>query len=373
MTEENFVRESEQELEQGLDEKTLEKTKRLERERKQVLNDAVSGRLHDDRSKVAFVLNNSIESRNSDSELVWLYWEIFDKDILNGGAITKEVYKQLTPAASIIRLRAKIQNEYKLFQANDKVKKFRGVLEEEKRKQVIDDKPIYYPFYNVFIDETGKTQEFLSVGSLWLNDAKEKALSFFKLKEWKEQRNIDFEFHFKEVKVHRLEQYKAFFKEFIALHPTAGFKVIVIKRSGLDNNAITDLTFHLLNKGINHENESRRAPLPRTLQVFIDNEEEGSDQLKLVNIKERLVSQNIDGLQIGPFEAVDSEKNIYLQIVDLFIASINRKLHQPDGTTHKDELANYILSLLNFDIGSVYKENIDVDKSFVFNLVAKND
>ncbi len=357
-----------QDASQPADEKELEKAEKREKERKKILNDAVSGRIEDDRSRVAFILNNSVESRNSDSELVWLYWETFDKELFNGISITREVYKKITPPASIIRLRAKIQNEYKLFQANDKVKKFRGVLEEEKRQQAIEDKPIHYPFYNVFIDETGKNQPFLSIGSLWLNDAKEKALSFFKLKEWKEQRNIDFEFHFNEVKGHRLDQYKAFFKEFVTLHPSAGFKVIVINRSGLSNSAITDLTFHLINEGIKHEHESGRAPLPRMLQVFIDNEEEGSDQLKLVNVKERLISQNIDGLQIGPLEAVDSVGNVYLQVVDLFIASVNRKLHTPDGTGHKDDLANYVLDLLNFDISDVSRERIDVDKSFVFNL-----
>ncbi len=354
------------------DEKELEKAVKIEKERKKILNDAVSGRIEDDRGRVAFILNNSVESRNSDSELVWSYWETFDKELFNGISVTREVYKKITPPNSIIRLRAKIQNEYKLFQANDKVKKFRGVLEEEKRQQAIEDKPIYFPFYNVFIDETGKTQQFISIGSLWLNDAKEKALSFFKLMEWKEQRNIDFEFHFKEVKEHRLDQYKAFFKEFVTLHPSAGFKVIVINKNGLHQNAITDLTFHLLNDGIRHENESGRAPLPRTLQAFMDNEEEGSDKLKLANIKERLVSQNIKGLHIGPLEVIDSKDNVYLQVVDLFIASVNRKIHNPDSSGHKDELADYILGLLNFDISNVNRESVEVDKSFVFNLSFKN-
>ena len=363
---------SNQEPSQEVDEKALEKAKKIEEERKRILNDAVSGRMADDRSRVAFLLNNSVESRNSDSELVWLYWETFDKELFNGVSITKEEYKKITPASSIIRLRAKIQNDYKLFQANDKVKRFRGVLEEEKKQQAIEDKPASHPFYTVFIDETGKNQQYLSVGSLWLNDTREKFFAYFKLKEWKEQRNIDYEFHFNEVKAHRLDQYKAFFLEFVTLHPSAGFKVIVINRSGLNHSAVTDLTFHLINDGVLHENESGRAPLPRLLQVFVDDEEAGSDQLKLANIKERLISQNINGLHIGTLEAVESKGNIYLQVVDLFIASVNRKLHNPDSTGHKDELADYILSLLDFDISKVNRESVEVDKSFVFNLRSMN-
>ncbi len=361
----------EKNLAQQVDEKAIEKEKKIAIERQQVLNNAVSGRIDDDRSKVAFLLNNSIECRNSDKELTWLYWRTFHKEIFDGVNITENVFKSLTPQPSIIRLRAKIQNEYKLFQANDKVKKNRGVLEEEKKNQVIEDKPVRHPFYTVYIDETGKTQQYLSIGSLWLNDASETMFSSFKLKDWIKQRNIEFEFHFKDAKSHRLDLYKAFFLEFLTLFPSAGFKVIVINRNGLNNSAITDLTFHLLNDGIKHENKSGRAPLPRELQVYLDNEEEGSDQLKIANIKERLTIQKIEGLKLGQIEAVESKGNIYLQVVDLFIASVNRKLHNPEGNSTKDELADYILTLLNFDISAVNKEAIEVDNSIVFNLAFK--
>jgi Protein of unknown function (DUF3800) len=364
---------SNEEIMPPIDEKAIEKEKKIAIQRQQVLNDAVSGRIDDDRGKVAFLLNNSIEARNSDKELVWLYWKTFDKEVFNGVSITEEVFKSLTPPASIIRQRAKIQNEYKLFEPNDKVKRQRGVLEEEKKNQVIEDKPVRYPFYTVYMDETGKNQPYLSIGSLWLNDPSETMFSSFKLKEWIKQRNVESEFHFKELKGHKLELYKAFFLEFLTLFPSAGFKVIVINRSGLPNNAITDLTFHLLNDGIKHENESGRAPLPRELQVYLDNEELGSDQLKIANIKERLATQKVEGLKVGHIEAIDSEGNIYLQVVDLFIASVNRIINTPDGSSHKDELANYILNLLNFDIKAIDKGAIAIDKSVVFNLAFKKD
>ena len=81
-----------------------ENEKKLAVERQNILNDAVSGRINDDRSKVAFLLNNSIDSRNSDKELVWLYWQTFEKGIFDGNAITREVYNNLTPQGSIIRV-----------------------------------------------------------------------------------------------------------------------------------------------------------------------------------------------------------------------------------------------------------------------------
>lgn len=353
-----------------LSDEEIKAAEKKEKERQEILNGAVSGKIDNIRDKVAYILNNFTSARNSDIELAWLYWQAFEKKDFNGSYVTKRNLLKLTKISSLSRVRAKIQNEYKLFQADDIVKRYRGVLEEEKKQEAIEDKPSY-PLYTIFIDETGKTQEYISVGSLWITDPQAAFFAHSELRQWISDNEIDYEFHFKELRSNKLEQYKAFFLKFISLIPSAGFKVIIIKRSGLKNinSAITDLTFHLINNGISHENETGRAPLPRMLQLRIDDEEAGSDQLKLANIRERLVSQKIEGLHIDSFEAVESEGNLYIQAVDLFISSVNRKLHNPvNKGNHKDELAEYILELLNFDISRVNKTNDSIDKSMVFNL-----
>lgn len=299
--------------------KALEK---FEKERQNILNSAVSGKIRNTKDRVAFILNNFVSARNSDIELSWLYWENFERHLFEGDTINKEEMFRLTKVTSLTRIRAKLQNEYKLFQANDRVRSYRRGLAEEKMQVAVEDKPSY-PLYKIYIDETGKTQKYLSVGSLWITDSKSAFFAFLKLLDWKKERKIDFEFHFAELKNHRLELFKAFVLKFLSLHSSIGFKVIIVDRSGFKNinNAITDLTFHLINKGIEHEHETGRATLPRLLQVEIDNEEKGSDKLKLENIKERIVSQKIEGLSINSFEAVDSSKSIYLQMIDLFYST----------------------------------------------------
>lgn len=346
---------------------------KLEKERREILHSAICGKIGNIREKVAYILNNFTSARNSDIELAWLYWSSFEQDIFNGATVTKLELLKLTKISSLTRIRAKIQNEYKLFQANDKVKRYRGVLEEEKKQEAIEDKPSY-PLYTIFIDETGKTQQYISVGSLWDTDPRTTLFARQKIAVWLELQNIDYEFHFADLKNQKLEQYKAFFLKFLILHPSIGFKAIIISKSGLTNinSVITDLTFHLINDGIKHENETGRAPLPRLLQVRLDREEEGSDQLKLANIKERIISQHIEGLLIDSMEVVDSKDNIYLQVVDLFISAINRKLHYSISKDNpKDELADYILGLLKFNIENLDMENNNADKSMVFNLTYK--
>lgn len=348
-----------------------ERTEKIEKEKQELLNKVLSGNLENMHDRVGFILNNNSGARNSDIELAWVYWKTFESELFNGYHVTKNDLKKLTKINSLTRSRARIQNEYKLFQADDKVKKYRGVLAEEKRDEAIEEKPDGLPMYLVYIDETGKTQDYISVGSLWIVDGLKSYQAIREIKDWLNNNKIDYEFHFAEVKNHKLDTYKEFFLKYLKLNPTIGFKAIILNRKGVNdlNSAITDLTFHLIHKGIVHENETGRAPLPRRLQVCLDEEEKGSDQLKIENLKERITRQPISNLHLGDFVAVESKYNYNVQAVDLFIASINRRIHNPDSHGNaKDELADYVLGLLNFDIKSINLENLESDKSTVFNL-----
>ena len=348
------------------------KEERVEKEKQELLNRVVSGQIENIRDRVAYILNYSNEARNSDIELAWLYWETFEREKFSGSMISKEQMKEIARIPSLSRIRAKIQNEYKLFQADDTVKRFRGMLKEDKRIEAIEDKPRGIGQYSVYIDETGKNQEYLSVGSLWILKFNVITITSatIELKKWIKEKQIDFEFHFKELTKNRLPLYKEFFVKFLTMFPETGFKLIVLNNKGFSDKAkaITDLTYHLISKGIEHENSTGRAPLPRVLQVWIDEEEKGSDQLKIENIKERLKSQKMDGLYLGDFEAVSSKGSFYVQIVDLFTASINRKLHSSTDTHIKDEFANFVLNVLRFDINQINKQNTDIDYSTLFNL-----
>jgi hypothetical protein len=348
-----------------------DRAQKISEERKDLLAKVLSGNLESKHDKVGFILNNHHEARNSDIDLAWHYWKTFESNLFNGVHITKNQFKKLTKINSITRSRARIQNEYKLFQADDKVKKHRGVLADIIREESIEEKPSGTPIYHIYIDETGKTQDYLSVGSLWVLDGYAAWQAGNRIREWIELKKIDYEFHFSEVKKHRLETYKEFFLKFLKLNPTVGFKIIIVDKKGLrdTNRAIIDLTYHIINKGIVHENETGRAPLPRVLQVWLDEEEKGSDQIKIENIKERITRQQIEGLFLGDFDAVNSKDIFEIQVVDLFTAAINRRIHNPDSVGQvKDELADFILELLDFDIHSISLSNTRTDKATVFNL-----
>jgi hypothetical protein len=135
------------------------------------------------------------------------------------------------------------------------------------------------------------------------------------------------------------------------------FKLISVPRSGIGKtrDAFTDMYYHLLLQGIKHEHESGRAPLPRTLQVWVDAEETTLDKLLVENLKDRL-SQSAQThfdkkLILDQVYTVDSKKNLLLQIADMFTGSVNRVLNRAGATyNHKDELAEYLLSRFKINL-----------------------
>ncbi len=348
---------------------------RIEKETKQLLANVYSDNITDTKDRVASILSKNINARNSDIELAWAYWFKYESELVQGGSITKKAMLQATKMSTLCRERAKIQNEYKLFQADVEVKQQRGTLEGEFKKRAIKDRAPEIKSLFTYIDETGKNQEFISVGSVWLPTFSNSSFARTKeIKQWKEYSDIKYEFHFAELRANQLERYKEFVAKFLMLFPEVSFKTIIIKKEGLGNveEAINNLTYFLIRKGVDHEHSSNRAPLPRSLFVTIDDENEAKDALKLENIKDKLEAQKIEGLTLGNFVAVPSRGNEYIQIVDLFIGAINRKLHFPDGNGHKDELANFILDQLGLNINDYLNDQVIGDDLKMFSFL-KNE
>jgi len=355
--------------------------KLLEQEEKRVgnvtkihdnINSGIFPRLVD---KVAFVLNYYPQSRNSDVELAYNFWNQFENEVFKDGKIDKRQMFNLTKITSLTRARAKIQNEYKLFLADPEIRKFRRKLRDTFSDENVNDKPHEFS-YHVYVDESGKNEDYLIVGSIWLfsfgisNYKKQRELF-----DWKKENNLNFEFHYKDLKDRTLKNYKKFVEKFIGLYPDLAFKAITVKRKGIANiySAIEDLTTHLLYHGINQENKSGRATLPRNLNLTVDKDEVGKDAIKMENIKERMRVQNIEGLNLLNFTPEDSFKNEILQMTDLVTASLNRLINYPNKDTCKDKFAKYLLNIINIDPQVLNEESFnivitDVDNSKIINL-----
>lgn len=331
------------------------KEEKLARERETILKNISSIRLDTLTSRTAWILNHYPDARDSDIELQLKFWEHFDSDIYNGSPITPEDYKKLTRLDSLHRVRAKIQNGYKLFQASDAVKKYRGKLEEKERENAVSEKR-YSQGFSVYADESGKNQDHLIVGSVWFLDGHDTFDLMRQLIVWKDNNNFHEELHFTEISKRKLPCYKEVVDLFIRNSHLVSFKAISVRKEGLSNkmDAFVKLFYYLLKRGVEHENITGRALLPRGLSLCKDEEEKGYDEMLLGEVTDKL--QNIskstfDGeLYLETFRADNSKENGFLQIADLFTGSINRVLnHEGEATHAKDEFARYFLDLLGVD------------------------
>ena len=72
---------------------------------------------------------------------------------------------------------------------------------------------------------------------------------------------------------------------------TISFKALSVERRGINkaNEALTDLYYLLLVKGVEHEHSTGRGVLPRGLQLWKDAEEPGFDKILLENVQDRVI------------------------------------------------------------------------------------
>ena len=331
------------------------KEKKLEAEKNQLLTNISAYNTNTLRDQVAWILNHYPETRNSDTLLQLKYWETFESDIYDGYSISAEDYKKLAKLTSISRERARIQNQYKLFLASESVRHQRRTLAEEAKEIAVDDKPTY-PIYDVYIDESGKQSANLIVGGMWVLAAYQMLPLSLAINKLKGRYNYRNELHFKELKPTEVPLYCEFIDTLIDHSGAVSFKLISCPRSGISKvaEALNDLTYHLLSKGISHEHDTGRAPLPRTLRLYKDAEEIGADKLMLANLRSKLemASKSVwsENLLLDEFTAVDSKGSWPLQAADLLVSSANRVFNQVgEKPNHKDDVAQYLLSKLKIN------------------------
>jgi hypothetical protein len=331
-----------------------EKADRIEQERRDLLAALASSKLGTLVEKVGWILNAYPDTRNSDISLQLRYWNTFCPDQYDGGVISADDLYKLPRLTSLVRARARVQNTLKLFLEDAEVRKRRGTLSEEEREEAVVAKFSSAPVYAVYADESGKTQRHLLVGSLWILQGPETLRIATKLLQWRDTRKFQDELHFADVDEKALPYYKQAIDIVVDNASALSLKYVAIPRVGAGpvQQVIPKLLYHLIVRGVSHEHDSGRAPLPRNFQLWKDAEEEGYDRLVLAELRDRLnnaaTAQFGGQLIIDVLEAIDSKGNDLLQIADVFTSSINRLLNPPDPAPKvpgpKDDLANYVVA-----------------------------
>ena len=166
------------------------------------------------------------------------------------------------------------------------------------------------------------------MGSVWFLGGGYPILALHRsLLKFKENSGLDKEFHFSAISRHDLPVYIGMIKLFLKDAPAVSFKITSVLAKGISNkqDALHQMFYHLLVRGVTDEHETGRAVLPRLLQIWKDSDDQGSDRLLVADLNDRLkqasTSQLNGQLYIDDIRCVDSTHNIFIQVADLFTAS----------------------------------------------------
>jgi hypothetical protein len=349
-----------------------ERQLRRERERQDLLAALASADFSAMRTRVAGMLNLYPEARNSDVTLTLKYWETFQPEIYKpNGILPRDLFK-LERSTNIVRARAKIQNEYGLFQADEKVRGYRKGREEEIEEAVIDDVPGRSMAF-VYADETGKNDKYVIVASVWVLTGRAVFDAGRAIEAWKSgsawsHREVHFS-KFGKQDMDALSEYIGVVernREFLS------FKLIAVERAKTRRSieeVVMKLHEHMMIRGCEHEVSTRRIDLPREFELTID-EDNSLDSFHLDEMRRRVNDEYQRSLEaranLVVAQTASSRNSHLIQLADVIAGAFNRRLNHVGDRNFKDDMADLVIDRLGLilDEGDVP----DLDSSALFRM-----
>lgn len=344
--------------------------KRIEKERRALLESIAGGDFSTQRTKVAAILNLYPEARNSDITLALKFWETFQPDIYNkDGIFPKDLFK-LERLHYIVRARAKIQNEYGLFQADEEIRNHRRKNEETMHDAVLEDAGPRRVVH-IFADETGKTHEFAIVAAVWVLTGRAifdvtQAISNWKdLSLWAKR-----EIHFAKFGKKDFETLRGYLKIIQENREFLSFKVIAIDRRKTRRRieeVVEKLHEHMLLRGADHEVRLKRIDLPREIEMTID-EDQSLDPFVLSELRGRVDTEFgkiYEGqLKLSEVRPASSRNSPLVQLADVIAGAVNRRLNYAGEENYKDEMSDWIIDALDIALDEEGLPELDASVLF---------
>jgi len=314
-------------------------------------------------------LNLYPHTRNSDVSLSLKFWETFQPEIFNpNGIMPKDLFK-LERLHYIVRARAKIQNEYGLFQADSNVRRQRKHIEEEMEEAVIEDSAPRKVAW-IYADETGKNQDFVIVAAVWVLTGRavfdvSRAIESWQVGSLWSEREVHFA-KFGKQDIQPLSEYLEVVKgnrEFLSL------KFVAVERSSTKRSideVVHKLHEHMLIRGAEHEIARGRIALPREIDLTMDSEQ-SLDSFALSELKRRIneeYKRYEGGLALAEIKTVSSRNSRLVQLADVLAGAINRRLNYHGDRNVKDEMADMIIDRLGLALGEGDLPGLDATALF---------
>lgn len=327
---------------------TTEAEARAEKQRRKLETNArqaavLMGRLYGGKAKtlrdmVASVLNRFPETRADDRALhATLLKEYFGDLVDAAGRIHVDDIKKVVRLHLATRERAHIQYDLGLFQAPPDVAAFRkrraAEMTDEYGGSAESSRVV-----TVYADESGKTDEYLVFGSIWVYRPAEVDRIERALKQWREEHGVTQELHFTRLGKGggvRGAQAVEFFARALEANPFGACIALAVRNQGISakerSASIYSGFAEMIIAGLRSEITSGRLTAPVNITVFKD-ADVPSDELQLAQLKRRVRDAIRSELPNGEAELInivplDSHDSDLVQVSDLFTGAVSRYIN----------------------------------------------
>lgn len=343
---------------------TFDEMIEVTKQRQRLLNRLVQGELSSLPERIAFILNRYPETRDSNITLSIRYYEVFHPDRVRDGWIRLDDFYDLPKMYDMQRHRAKIQNEYGLFLANEEVRRRRLQLAKDARRE-FGTKDDALPSVTIYCDESGKDRDYTVVGSIWFYNLNRVFEVEGKLSEWKQGKGYSREFKFSDLTYRTLPLAMEFFSLAVSQTDSISLKAVALETHSAQlhhDQLVYRLHYETMLKGVEFDLAHGRMRLPRVVFLAKD-EDKVPDALWGAELGRKLrydCQQFFSGeIRVEEVFAVDSQDHTLLQVADLFTGSISRVLNRGTDVNgnEKDEFAAFVCDALSLDPRDVRTES----------------
>ncbi len=318
-------------------------------------------------TKVAYILWQYPNTRNSDRTHAIQYYKIFHPEYVKNDLITFENLYNLPKMYDLQRDRATIQNTEELFPAKIEIGKKRQIRASEYKSYYKNNNPKNYvndTKYYIYLDESGKNNKYFVLAGILINSYNVKKILSDKLSKIKQNLNKKYNLKVNEWKFSNINhKNKNYYLELIEKIKNTGLNItfisIFVENNGLCSDSKKNKTKELFKFIIKdcldlltlYTCRSSYENVISKLNATLDNDGAGIDIIQQEQIKREI--QTAIGTESKYFSTLenlnweDSKNNNFIQIADLYASSLNNIFSdmpiESENSQAKKDFANKIL------------------------------
>ena len=302
--------------------------------------------------KVAYILWQKPNTRNSDRTHAIEYYKMFHKELVANATISFENIYKLPKMYDIQRDRATIQNTERLFPAKESTLRKRFEKEQEYKTFYLQSLPSgisYDTDYYIHLDESGKNEKYFVLAGILTNSKSDRDSIEDELKNIKKSlinyMYVPSEWKFSGINQKNLTYYLRVIERLKECKHKLIFVSAFVQNSGLSTSSkrnkskeLLKLILHdCLNLVTGYMTQSSYSNVTSNLSVTLDNDSDGFDVLEQENIKvemqETINRENEYFSTLEDLKWQDSKENVMIQLADLYAGSLNNVFSEVSAET----------------------------------------